>query len=120
VLVEVQHTSGTDELLIATKDGIAIRFPEGDIRSMGRGAAGVRGIRLDKGDQVVTDQDDLMVMTEQGKAIRLRCHDIKTISRNTQGVRLVKLSEGDKVARVAPIAAEPPVNPELPIDGGKK
>ena len=178
VLVEVQHTSGNDELLVATKDGMAIRFPEADIRSMGRGAAGVRGIRVDKGDQVVgmevfppnskktlltvcehghgkrtelneyrgqhrggggiitikasdrngsvigvklvTNEDDLMVMTEQGKAIRMRCKDIKTISRNTQGVRLVRLEEGDRVARVAPIAAEPPVNPELPIDGGKK
>ena len=178
VLVEVQHTSGKDELLVATKDGMAIRFPESNIRSMGRAAAGVRGIRLDKTDQVVgmevfppnskkslltvcengygkrtelseyrgqnrggggiitikatdrngavngvklvTNEDDLMVMTEQGKAIRLRCKDIKTISRNTQGVRLVRLEEGDKVARVAPIAVEPPVEPELPMDGGKK
>ena len=180
VLVEVQHTSGKDELLVATKDGMVIRFPESDIRSMGRGAAGVRGIRVDKEDKVVgmevfppntkktlltvcehghgkrtelseyrgqhrggggiitikttdrngsvigvklvTNDDDLMVMTEQGKAIRLRCKDIKTISRNTQGVRLVRLEEADKVARVAPIAAEPPVtsNPDLPLDGGKK
>jgi DNA gyrase subunit A len=178
VLVEVQHTSGKDELLVATKDGMAIRFPEADIRSMGRSAAGVRGIRLDKTDQVVgmevfppnskktlltvcehghgkrtelseyrgqhrggggiitikatdrngavigvklvTNDDDLMVMTEKGKAIRLRCKDIKTISRNTQGVRLVRLDGEDKVSRVAPIAVEPPVNPELPLDGGKK
>ncbi|MBI3551131.1 MAG: DNA gyrase subunit A [Elusimicrobia bacterium] len=177
VLVEVQHTKGSDELLIASKDGMAIRFPESDVRSMGRGAAGVKGMRLDKGDQVVgmeafphdskktlltvcehghgkrtelaeyrgqhrggggvitikstdrngavigvklvTDDDDLMVMTEKGKAIRLRCKDIKTISRNTQGVRLVKLDEGDQVARVAPIAVEPPVSPELPLPDGK-
>ncbi|HVE14585.1 MAG TPA: DNA gyrase subunit A, partial [Elusimicrobiota bacterium] len=173
VLVEVQHTTGKDEVLIGTKDGIAIRFPEADVRSMGRAAAGVRGIRLEKGDQVigmeafppgakrtlltvcehghgkrtdlseyrdqhrggggvitikstdrngavvgiklVTDDDDLMVMTEKGMTIRLRCADIKTISRNTQGVRLVRVVEGDKVARVAPIAVEPPINPELPI-----
>jgi DNA gyrase subunit A len=178
VLVEVQHTTGSDELLIATKDGMAIRFPEGDIRSMGRSARGVRGIRLDKGDQVVgmeafpsstkktlltvcehghgkrtevneyrgqhrggggvitikatdrngavigvklvTDDDDLMFMTEKGKAVRLRCRDIKTISRNTQGVRLVRLDEGDRVARVAPIAAEPPVAPDAPPAGEKK
>ncbi len=178
VLVEVQHTSGKDELLIATKAGMAIRFPEADIRSMGRSAAGVRGIRLDQGDQVVgmeafapetkktlltvcengygkrtelneyrgqhrggggvitikatdrngavlgvklvTDDDDLMVMTEKGMTIRLRCKDIKTISRNTQGVRLVRLEESDKVARVAPIAVEPPVSPELPMGGDGK
>ena len=172
VLVEVQHTTGKDELMIATKGGMSIRFPESDVRSMGRAAMGVRGIRLDSEDQVVgleaappdskktlltvcehghgkrtkfseyrgqhrggggvitikaterngavigvklvTDEDDLMVMTERGKAIRLRCKDIKTISRNTQGVRLVKLEEGDRVARVAPVAVEPPVSPEPP------
>jgi DNA gyrase subunit A len=177
VLVDVQHTGGKDEIMIATKDGIAIRFPEDDIRAMGRAAAGVRGIRLDQGDQVVgmevfppqtkktlltvcehghgkrtelseyrgqrrggggiitirstdrngavigvklvTDDDDLMVMTEKGKAIRMRCKDIKTISRNTQGVRLVKLDEADRVARVAPIAVEPPVSPELPLPDQK-
>ncbi len=61
-----------------------------------------------------------MVMTEKGQAIRMRCRDIKTISRNTQGVRLVRLQEGDKVARVAPIAVEPPLNPELPLGGQEK
>jgi DNA gyrase subunit A len=60
-----------------------------------------------------------MVMTEKGMAIRLRCKDIKTISRNTQGVRLVKLEAEDRVARVAPIAVEPPVNPELPLPDAK-
>ena len=71
------------------------------------------------GVKLVTNDEDLMVMTTQGKAIRLRCKDIKTISRNTQGVRLVKLDGTDKVARVAPIAVEPPVSPELPLEGAK-
>ncbi|MBI4348837.1 MAG: DNA gyrase subunit A, partial [Elusimicrobia bacterium] len=178
VLVEVQHTSGKDEILIGTKTGMSIRFPEEDVRSMGRSAVGVRGIRLEEKDQVigmeafpanakktlltvcengygkrtdlseyrgqhrggggvitikatdrngavmglklVTDEEDLMIMTEQGKAIRLHCKDIKTISRNTQGVRLVRLEEADRVARIAPIAGEPPVappNPDLPLEG---
>ena len=174
VLVEVQHTTGVEELMIATKGGMSIRFPEADVRSMGRAAMGVRGIRLDKGDiviglesfppnskkslltvcehghgkrtelseyrgqhrggggvitikaterngsvigvKLVTNDDDLMVMTTQGKTIRLRCRDIKTISRNTQGVRLVKLDAGSLVARVAPVAVEPPISPELPMD----
>lgn len=67
------------------------------------------------GCKLVTDDEDLMVMTEKGKAVRLRCKDIKVISRNTQGVRLVKMDAGDKVARVAIIANEPPVAPELPL-----
>ncbi|MFA6315801.1 MAG: DNA gyrase subunit A [Elusimicrobiota bacterium] len=172
VLVEAQHTSGEDEILIATKDGMSIRFAESDVRAMGRSAKGVRGIRLSENDRVVgmeacapnskktlltvcefgygkrtdlseyrgqhrggggvitikatdrngsviavklvTDEEDLMVMTEKGKAVRLRCRDIKTISRNTQGVRLVRLEEGDRVARVAPVAVELILSPEVP------
>ncbi|MEK9143986.1 MAG: DNA gyrase subunit A, partial [Elusimicrobiota bacterium] len=53
VLVEAQHTFGKDEILLGTKDGMVIRFPEADVRSMGRQARGVRGIRLSEGDQVV-------------------------------------------------------------------
>lgn len=71
------------------------------------------------GVKLVTNDDDLMVMTTQGKAVRLRCKDIKTISRNTQGVRLVKLDAGDRVSRVAPIAVEPPIAPELPLPDAK-
>ncbi|MBI5630467.1 MAG: DNA gyrase subunit A [Elusimicrobia bacterium] len=173
VLVEVQHTMGQDEVLIGTKGGMSIRFKEAEIRPMGRNAKGVRGMRLDSGEQVigmevfpptskktlltvcengygkrtdlseyrgqhrggggtitikaterngtvvgvklVTNDDDLMIMTTQGMAVRLRCKDIKVISRNTQGVRLVKLEQADKVARVAPIAVEPAVSPELPL-----
>jgi DNA gyrase subunit A len=52
-LKKVVKTSGEDDIILTTKQGIAIRFKEKDIRAMGRGAAGVRGIRLKKGDEVV-------------------------------------------------------------------
>ncbi len=66
-------TSGKDDILIVTKKGQAIRFPEADVRSMGRAAAGVRGIRL-KGDDVVVEaasiihpeQSELLVVMENG------------------------------------------------------
>ncbi|MFA4820185.1 MAG: DNA gyrase subunit A [Candidatus Aenigmatarchaeota archaeon] len=52
-LKKVVKTSGEDDIILTTKAGIAIRFKEKDIRAMGRSAAGVRGIRLKKGDEVV-------------------------------------------------------------------
>jgi DNA gyrase subunit A len=52
-LIETVLTSGTDEVLLATKDGMAIRFHEEDVRPTGRGAYGVKGIELEPGDEVV-------------------------------------------------------------------
>src|SRR3990167_9875270 len=53
LLKKVVKTTGSDDIILATKNGIAIRFKEKDIRPMGRGAAGVKGIRLKKGDEVI-------------------------------------------------------------------
>src|SRR3989338_11200696 len=53
LLRDVQKTTGEDELLIVTKLGQSIRFKEKDVRVMGRQAAGIHGIRLKKGDEVV-------------------------------------------------------------------
>ena len=53
ILTSVGHTDGKYEIIIGTKGGMSIRFSESDVRSMGRGAMGVRGIRLDKDDQVI-------------------------------------------------------------------
>ena len=52
-LVGVQKTTGEDEIILTTKKGQAVRFRENDIRSMGRTAAGIKGMRLKKGDEVV-------------------------------------------------------------------
>ena len=53
ILTSVGNTDGKYEIIIGTKAGMSIRFSESDVRSMGRGAMGVRGIRLDDGDQVI-------------------------------------------------------------------
>jgi len=53
LLKKVVKTSGQDDIILSTKNGIAIRFKENNIRSMGRAAAGVKGIRLKKGDEVI-------------------------------------------------------------------
>src|SRR2546422_5041716 len=53
-LIDVKLTSGHDQVVLITRDGMSIRFSEEDVRSMGRPAGGVRGIQLDKGDAVVS------------------------------------------------------------------
>jgi len=53
VLIDVKLTTGNDDVILITRDGMSIRFSEEDARSMGRPAAGVRGINLSKGDEVV-------------------------------------------------------------------
>ena len=70
-LVEVIKTNGSHHLLIATSNGMSIRFDENDVRFMGRTAAGVRGIKLASDDFVVgavlaEDDADLLTMTENG------------------------------------------------------
>ena len=70
-LVNVLLTSGKDKIIIATRDGAAIRFNENEVRVMGREAAGVRGIRLKEGDQVVGAAKEypdsyLLTVTENG------------------------------------------------------
>ena len=52
-LIEAVLTSGEDEVLLATREGMSIRFSEGDVRPMGRAAYGVKGIELEGGDEVV-------------------------------------------------------------------
>ncbi|MHC4415392.1 MAG: DNA gyrase subunit A [Planctomycetota bacterium] len=70
-LIDVVHTSGLDHVLLATAAGVAIRFDEGDVRVMGRNAAGVKGVELRRGDEVVglirvVDGADLLTVTANG------------------------------------------------------
>lgn len=70
-LIAVLKTNGSDNILLATRQGMAICFAETDVRPMGRDAAGVRGIRLDDGDEVVSaavaaEGKSLLTVTENG------------------------------------------------------
>ena len=75
-LISVQLTSGRDEILMASSTGKCIRFSEEDVRSMGRGAAGVKSIKLDASGDVVVD----MTVIKPG-------HEILTVSANGYGKR---------------------------------
>jgi len=97
-LIDVQITSGDDEIILATRDGMAIRFNEDDAREMGRATEGVRGIRLDEGDEVVgmvVVREDawLLVVTEKGLGKRTDPGAYRLQSRGGKGVINQKLSQ---------------------------
>ncbi len=97
-LVYVRHTRGNDEILIATRNGNAVRFDENDARVMGRGARGVRGIRLAEDDYVkgvalVRDDCTLLTITENGFGKRSKFDDFRTVNRGGKGVIVHGLSE---------------------------
>ena len=105
----VKPTTGNDVISITTAFGQAIKFKESDVRAMGRGAAGVKGIRLKENDQVVganivnTDDidGDLIITSEKGQIIRIPLKSIPVLGRATQGVRVMRPQAGDKVSASA-------------------
>ncbi len=107
-LVYVKHTTGEDEIVIATHDGRAVRFKESDARVMGRTARGVRGIKMNDGDYVVgvavvDDKKKLITLTEKGYGKRNDFDTYNARNRGTKGVICQKTSE--KTGALAGIAA---------------
>jgi DNA gyrase subunit A len=101
-LIDVQITHGTDQIVLATRRGMAIRFHETDAREMGRVSIGVRGIRLRKDDVVVGmvvihDHEarpaTLLVVTEQGRGKRTAVEDYRYQGRGGKGVLNFRLNE---------------------------
>ena len=91
-LAWTQITTGNDELIVATHNGLAIRFNEQDARSMGRLGHGVRAIRLQEGDYVVgvgvvKPGATVFTVTETGKGRRSRIDDYRLQSRGGKGIR---------------------------------
>ncbi len=96
-LVRVVATSGDDDLFEVTRNGMTIRFNEGDVRAMGRDAAGVRGIRLHAGDAVVSldvaaDDTDILIVTDAGYGKRTKLERFNRQARGGQGVRGIRLT----------------------------
>ncbi|HTW92575.1 MAG TPA: DNA gyrase subunit A [bacterium] len=94
-LVATLLTSGTDDLLLVTRDGQSIRFHEKDVRDMGRSAAGVRGIKLAKGDVVigavvVRENQSLLTVFENGYGKRTDFDEFRTQSRGGSGIIAAK------------------------------
>jgi DNA gyrase subunit A len=97
-LVGVRHASGTDDILMVSRKGQAIRFHETDVRAMGRDASGVQGMRLRADDEVIAvniahDDADVLVVTENGYGKRTPVRDYPVKGRGGLGVKTVQLTE---------------------------
>ena len=102
-LIGVQLTTGTNEVVIITKGGMSIRFPEEDVRHMGRPAGGVKGITLDEGDAVVAAaivvaDATLLVAGENGIGKRTAFDEYRAQSRGGKGI--ITMKTGDKTGGV--------------------
>jgi DNA gyrase subunit A len=96
-LVRVIPTSGHDDVVLVSRNGSGIRFSEEDVRSMGRDAAGVRGMRLRAGDEVVScdvvrPEADILIVTDAGYGKRTKTDHFGRQGRGGQGVRAIKLT----------------------------
>ena len=106
-VIDVQVVKKGQEVLLATKKGQAIRFNSDDVREMGRASYGVTGIKLDKGDDVVSlevlSTDTIITMTKKGYGKRTAVDDYRKTARAGKGVINVKVSEktGDVVNTVS-------------------
>jgi DNA gyrase subunit A len=98
-LLEAKMTNGTHDILMGVKSGKAIRFPEKDVRTVGRNAAGVRGITLSKDDEVIgmitveNESEDILVVSENGYGKRSLIQDYRIIRRGGKGVKTINITE---------------------------
>src|SRR3954467_9865756 len=117
-LAWVDVSTGDDDVIIATAQGKLARFSEGEVRPMGRDAAGVIGIRLArKGDSVVgmsvvQPESDLLVLTETGYGKRVKLSEFRRKHRGGQGVGLIAI-EGRKTGDVAAVQQVTEADEEL-------
>ena len=105
-VMAVQVSDGTSEAFIGTADGMSIRFPESDVRSMGRTAYGVRGITLREGDAVVAMEvlkpgGTMLSMTEQGYGKRTELDEYRIQSRG--GIGIINIQTSDRNGKVVGI-----------------
>lgn len=97
-LISVRLTDGTKHIMIGTKKGMLIRFPETDVRSMGRTATGVKGITLDADDEVVgmeilEEDADVLTVTRNGFGKRTPAAEYRVQSRGGKGIKTCNVTE---------------------------
>ncbi|HEX5583442.1 DNA gyrase subunit A [Gaiella sp.] len=98
-LVGVRHSTGSNDILMVSRKGQAIRFHETDVRAMGRDTSGVAGMKLRAGDEVISvniaeDDTDLLVVTENGYGKRTRVSEYPAKGRGGMGVKTAQLVAG--------------------------
>ena len=100
-VVGVRLTNGKNELLLANRNGRAVRFDENDVRTMGRVSTGVIGMRLDGGDDEVVGMvcvndpnvETIMVVSENGYGKRSEVEDYRKTARGAKGVKTLAITE---------------------------
>jgi DNA gyrase subunit A len=109
-VIAVQMSDGAGQVFLGTRDGMAIRFPESDVRPMGRTAYGVRGINLREGDSVVamevispSSEPSVMTVCENGYGKRTLLDEYRVQSRG--GVGIISIHTTDRNGRVVGIAS---------------
>ena len=108
-VVDVRLTNGRNELIMANRNGRTVRFDENSIRTMGRVATGVRGMRLDDGDDEVVgmivvnnpETETVMVVSENGYGKRSQVNDYRITNRGGKGVKTLSIT--DKTGRLVAI-----------------
>ena len=100
-VVDVRLTNGKNELILANRNGRAVRFNESDVRCMGRVSTGVRGMKLDEGDDAVigmivvndASAETVMVVSEEGYGKRSQVEDYRKTARGGKGVKTLSITE---------------------------
>lgn len=97
-LIAVKMTDGQQQIVMGTQNGMSIRFAETDARTMGRTAAGVKGITLSDGDRVidadvVSENDDLLIVSAKGLGKRTPMSEYRIQNRGGRGVRTLNITE---------------------------
>lgn len=99
-LLEAKLTTGTSEIMIATKGGKCIRFPEEKVRAVGRSSIGVRGVDLSDGDEVIgmivvndIENETVLVVSEKGYGKRTAVEDYRITNRGGKGVITLNITE---------------------------
>ncbi|MFJ7725831.1 DNA gyrase subunit A [Neobacillus sp. NPDC097160] len=97
-LISVRLTDGNKHMIIGTKNGMLIHFPETDVRSMGRTATGVKGINLDPGDEVVgmevlEEDNDVLIVTKNGYGKRTPASEYRVQGRGGKGIKTCHVTE---------------------------
>ncbi len=111
-LMSVKLTDGNKDIIIGTKDGMMIRFPETDVRSMGRTATGVKGITLREGDEVIGMEllnkgEEILIVTRNGFGKRTQEEEYRIQSRGGKGIKTCNITDktGSLVA-IKPVTGE--------------
>jgi DNA gyrase subunit A len=97
-LISVRLTDGSKEIIIGTQNGMLIRFPETDVRSMGRTATGVKGITIDSEDTVVgmevlEEESEILIVTKNGYGKRTPAEEYRIQGRGGKGIKTCNITE---------------------------